>query len=140
MKKIDSKVDYPLTDLDISKYVLSNNKNKFLKYDLFAVINHYGTLVFGHYTAFCKNSIDNKWYEFNDSSINEIKDLSKIITPKAYVLFYRQKDLGKLNWTEIYRKEVIDINTPQTMIDFNYDFIKYYNDNRRGILMNLTKK
>ena len=73
MKKIDSKVDYPLTDLDISKYVLSNNKNKFLKYDLFAVINHYGTLVFGHYTAFCKNSIDNKWYEFNDSSINEIK-------------------------------------------------------------------
>ena len=128
MSKINTKVNYPLTDLDLSKYIISNNTTKkSIKYDLFAVANHYGTLSFGHYTAFCKNSITGKWYEFNDSIVSEINDLSSIITSNAYVLFYRQKELSKLNWHEIFRKNFIeiDINNPQTMVDFNYDFVNY---------------
>ena len=39
-------------------------------YDLFGVVNHFGSLNGGHYTATCKNSIDNNWYYFNDSSVS----------------------------------------------------------------------
>ena len=124
--KINTKVNFPLTDLDISNYILSKEKDKKIKYDLFAVANHYGSLYFGHYTAFCKNSITNKWFEFNDSSVIEIDDESKIISHNAYVLFYKQKDLSKLDWKQIYNKQFIniDIKDNSTLVDFNYDFKK----------------
>ena len=123
--KINTKVNFPLKNLDISNYIISKYKKK-IKYDLFAVANHYGSLYYGHYTAFCKNSINNRWYEYNDSCVTEINDESKIISSNAYVLFYRQKNLSKLNWNKIYNKKYIeiDINNPNTLIDFDYDFIK----------------
>ena len=43
----------------------------------------------GHYFAYIKNAND-KWYNFNDTSVTEIKDINSIITPKAYCLFYRK--------------------------------------------------
>ena len=127
--KINTKVNFPLNDLDLSKYILSSDKSRPIKYDLFAVANHYGSLSFGHYTAFCKNSINEKWYEFNDSCVCEIKDLSKIVSSNAYVLFYKQKGLSKLKWNEIYKKQFIeiDINNPKSMVDYNDDFIKHLN-------------
>ena len=132
--KINTKVNFPLTDLDISNYILSKEKDKKIKYDLFAVANHYGSLYFGHYTAFCKNSITNKWFEFNDSSVNEIDDESRIISHNAYVLFYKQKDLSKLDWKQIYNKQFIniDIKDNNTLVDFNYDFKKNMNSNVNG--------
>ena len=132
INKINTKVDFPLKDLDLSKYILSKDKIRPTKYDLFAVANHYGSLSFGHYTAFCKNSINEKWYEFNDSSVCEITDLTKIISSNAYVLFYRQKGLSKLNWKEIYKKPFIkiDINNPDTLVDYNDDFINHINHNK----------
>ena len=133
INKINTKVNFPLKDLDISKYTLSKDENRPVKYDLFAVANHYGSLSFGHYTAFCKNSINEKWYEFNDSCVCEITDLSKIVSQYAYVLFYRQKGLSKLNWREIYRKPFININIndPNTLVDYNDDFIKHMNNNKK---------
>ena len=149
INKINTKVNFPLTDFDISQYILSKEKEneKNMKYDLFAVANHYGSLYFGHYTAFCKNSITNKWYEFNDSSVNEIKDESNIVSKNAYVLFYRRKGLSKLNWKNIYNKNFIDIdiNNPSTLVDFNYDYIinenniDEINNNENGILNNEIK-
>ena len=130
INKINTKVDFPLKDLDISKYILSQAKNKNIKYDLFAVANHYGSLHFGHYTAFCLNSINNKWYEFNDSCVTEINDETEIVTQNAYVLFYRQKSLSKLNWNKIYNKTFIDIdiNNPNSLLDYDYDFINNQNN------------
>ena len=40
------------------------------QYDLFGVVNHFGSLNGGHYTATCKNSIDDSWYYFNNSSVS----------------------------------------------------------------------
>jgi hypothetical protein len=133
INKINTKVNFPLTDLDLSKYILSEDKTRPIKYDLFAVANHYGSLSFGHYTAFCKNSINEKWYEFNDSCVCEIKDLSKIVSSNAYVLFYKQKGLSRLKWNEIYRKPFIeiDINNPNTLVDYNDDFIKHLNNDKK---------
>lgn len=59
-------------------------------YDLYAVSNHFGSLNGGHYTAFCQNSLDKKWYEFDDSSVSSIS-ASSAVTKAAYVLFYRRR-------------------------------------------------
>ena len=125
IKKLETKVDFPIKNLDINKYIISEDKNKNIKYDLFAVANHYGSLNFGHYTAICKNSLNDKWYEFNDSMVSEIKDISRIISENAYVLFYKQKNLSDLDWDKIYNKKFINININDlaSLVDFNYDFI-----------------
>lgn len=63
-------------------------------YDLFGVVNHFGSLNGGHYTATCKNSIDGKWYYFNDSSVSGggSDSSTRIMADAAYVLFYRRRD------------------------------------------------
>ena len=38
-------------------------------YDLIGVINHFGGLGGGHYTAFGKNEVTGQWYEFDDSYV-----------------------------------------------------------------------
>lgn len=62
-----------------------------MEYELYAIVNHFGTLLSGHYTAFCRNFLDSRWYEFNDSKVESIKE-SEIITRNAYALFYRRKE------------------------------------------------
>jgi ubiquitin C-terminal hydrolase len=59
------------------------------KYELYGVCNHSGSTMGGHYTAYVKNA-NGKWYHFNDTSVTEVSETS-IVTPKAYVLFYRKK-------------------------------------------------
>lgn len=36
-------------------------------YNLYAVSNHSGTTMGGHYTAYCKNPVSGEWHGFNDS-------------------------------------------------------------------------
>jgi ubiquitin carboxyl-terminal hydrolase 8 len=90
-RKNQIQIDFPIEDLDLSKYVIGYKKEQY-KYDLYGICNHSGNVNGGHYTAFVKNA-NGKWYHFNDNVISEIKDLSKMITPKAYCLFYRKKTL-----------------------------------------------
>lgn len=45
----------------------------------------------GHYTAYAKNPLSNKWYYFNDSSVSEVRDLREIVSSSAYVLFYKRR-------------------------------------------------
>ena len=44
-------------------------------YELFAVLNHSGGAMGGHYFAYIKNFVTNRWYNFNDSSVKEISDV-----------------------------------------------------------------
>jgi ubiquitin C-terminal hydrolase len=82
-------VNFPLDDLDLSKYVVGYKKEIY-KYQLYGVCNHSGSTMGGHYTAFVKNA-NNKWYHFNDTSVSEVGLNESIISSKAYVLFYRKK-------------------------------------------------
>tara|TARA_B100000902_G_scaffold389513_1_gene436790 strand:+ start:4198 stop:5226 length:1029 start_codon:yes stop_codon:yes gene_type:complete len=88
IKKINKRIDVPLTNLDLSKYVIGYNSDKYV-YDLFGVSNHIGNAFSGHYTAFIKNA-NNKWYEFNDQVITSIEN-KQIITNNAYCFFFIQK-------------------------------------------------
>ncbi|TID15352.1 putative ubiquitin carboxyl-terminal hydrolase 12 [Venturia nashicola] len=87
--KIDVRVDFPIDGLDLTDRV-GVSDGKTLKYDLFAVDNHYGGLGGGHYTAFAKNFLDDNWYEYNDSSVSQCSP-TKAITSAAYLLFYRRQ-------------------------------------------------
>jgi ubiquitin C-terminal hydrolase len=81
-------IDFPLDNLNLSKYVIGYKKGIY-NYELYAVCNHSGGVLGGHYTAYIKNAND-KWYHFNDTSVQEVPLLSSIISPKAYCLFYRR--------------------------------------------------
>ena len=87
-KKNQILVDFPLTNLNLSKYVIGYNKETFV-YDLYGVCNHSGSVLGGHYTSFVKNAND-KWYHYNDTSVLEIQE-NQLLTSKAYCFFYRKR-------------------------------------------------
>ena len=66
-------------------------KERFL-YDLYAVINHSGSLNFGHYTANVKYG--KQWYSISDSSVT--KCYSDPVQASAYILCYKQRQTGTL--------------------------------------------
>ena len=82
-------ITFPFDNLDLSDYVIGYKKDIY-KYELYGVCNHSGGTQGGHYTAFVKNA-NGKWYHFNDTSVTEVGLIESIISPKAYVLFYRKK-------------------------------------------------
>ena len=86
--KLETVVNFPIEGLDMGKYVLSKKDGEELIYDLYAVSNHFGSLGGGHYTAYAKNSELNEWYNFNDSSVSKVTNLSEIVSSAAYTLFY----------------------------------------------------
>lgn len=72
--------------IDLSKYVIGY-KPKNTTYELYGVCNHSGVTQGGHYTANVKNA-NEKWYNYNDTSVSEIKK-DNAVTAKAYCLFFR---------------------------------------------------
>ncbi|ORX87301.1 cysteine proteinase [Anaeromyces robustus] len=90
--KITKSINFPLKNLDLSKYTFSFDFNKHFRYNLFAISNHYGTLSGGHYTAFVKDKISDNWVSFDDSRISDISE-SKIMVillllKTIYILFH----------------------------------------------------
>jgi ubiquitin C-terminal hydrolase len=63
-----------------------------MKYDLYGIINHYGSLSMGHYISVIKNLEDNKWYQYDDSHRALISE-DQIQKEAAYILFYVRKDV-----------------------------------------------
>ena len=97
-EKLEDKIIFPVEGLDMTQYVLSahpsegSNGESPLLYDLYAVSNHYGSLSFGHYTAYCKNPLSGKWYDFNDSSVSELDSVDEVVSGASYVLYYKRRD------------------------------------------------
>ena len=107
-QKLDTLVNYPLTDLDITQHVKKAKNEKYV-YDLFAVGNHYGSIHGGHYVAYAKNYLNGKWYEFNDDSVSEMNE-SNVVTQSAYTLFYRRRvERDEKELEKMYTKEFITI-------------------------------
>ena len=87
-KKRQDLVDVPLNGLSLSRFVSGYNAKQYV-YDLYGVCNHSGNTQGGHYTAFVKTN--KTWTHFNDSQVQRNIPENKIITPKAYCLFYRKR-------------------------------------------------
>ena len=61
-------------------------------YQLVAVVVHHGrNLGGGHYTCFCKDSMNGRWYHFNDEHVAAV-DEEVVCRSEAYMLFYAQQD------------------------------------------------
>ncbi|XP_068242881.1 ubiquitin carboxyl-terminal hydrolase 31-like isoform X2 [Palaemon carinicauda] len=118
--KLSTTVRFPLLGFDISEHVASRSSsaisqvgvdnsvlggvwspwkrpkrlipyNEYNVYDLHAVVNHHGKdMQGGHYTAMCKNTADNKWYNFDDSKV-EVTSEDQVVNPDAYILFYQRR-------------------------------------------------
>lgn len=88
--KLDTFVDFPLQTLDLTRYVPAYMRapNEQFLYTLFAVVNHYGTLTGGHYTAFVYDFSTSKWSSFDDTRVSNIANIGDIRTQAAYILFY----------------------------------------------------
>lgn len=100
--KVDLLVTYPVTGLDLSRYVcegshklkLPNNQHI---YDLVGVVNHFGNMLGGHYTAVCRSGHpEKKWHVYDDKEVHEIRE-DEVVTSAAYLLFYRKRSLPAVN-------------------------------------------
>ncbi|CAG9317700.1 unnamed protein product [Blepharisma stoltei] len=107
LAKINYKVTFPLQDLDISSWMISSEKTsgntvsttrENCLYDLFAVVNHSGNLGSGHYTSYCLAN-NKTWLFYDDDKVYEVTgDLEEeLITPRAYILFYRRRRFASSN-------------------------------------------
>ncbi|GIY78168.1 ubiquitin carboxyl-terminal hydrolase 8 [Caerostris darwini] len=87
-RKLQTTVDFDFYfDVPYEK----NTETKFRKYSLYGIVNHFGTLEGGHYTAFCNTSSD-KWFKYDDHEVSEIST-SSVRTAAAYMLFYRSTEV-----------------------------------------------
>ena len=89
-RKLQTLIDFPFENLDLSKYVKGYQAASY-KYDLFGVCNHMGGVLGGHYTAYAMNK-EKIWHEYNDTSVEPVTDRGRIVSPAAYCLFYRKKN------------------------------------------------
>lgn len=97
--KINDMVDFPVRNLDLRQFCIGHKEERQPPtYDLYAVINHYGGMVGGHYTAYARLPSDRSsqrsdvgWRLFDDSTVTTV-DESQVVTRYAYVLFYRRRD------------------------------------------------
>jgi len=93
LRKNDTTVKFPIEGLNLQPYI----NDPFIEdhiYDLYGIVHHSGmSLGGGHYIAYVKNMINNKWYLCNDSDILHIdtERIEKLITSGAYILFYKKR-------------------------------------------------
>ncbi|VDO34512.1 unnamed protein product [Onchocerca flexuosa] len=93
--KIRNKVTFPIHDLDLTPFTANCDESKEpVLYDLVAFITHYGAnaenaelsfILFegGHYIAYCKNEIDDNWYEFDDTVVTRL-EIADVLSKEAY--------------------------------------------------------
>ncbi|KAI7993562.1 Ubiquitin carboxyl-terminal hydrolase 10 [Camellia lanceoleosa] len=88
--KLDTFVNFPIHNLDLSKYVKFNDAfGQSHVYELYAISNHYGGLGGGHYSAYAKLIDDSRWFHFDDAHVSPVSE-SEVKTSAAYVLFYQR--------------------------------------------------
>ena len=83
----ECKVNFP-EQLNLFNFVTL--KNGITVYELYSVICHLGpSSMSGHFVAYCKNRIDNKWYLYNDGIVSLCQKKYQYKDGMPYILFYR---------------------------------------------------
>eukprot|EP01094_Clydonella_sp_ATCC50884_P025313 TRINITY_DN6606_c0_g1_i1.p1 TRINITY_DN6606_c0_g1~~TRINITY_DN6606_c0_g1_i1.p1 ORF type:complete len:883 (+),score=340.54 TRINITY_DN6606_c0_g1_i1:317-2650(+) len=86
--------------LDLSSWMSSPGEDEHRWYQLYAVLNHSGSLAGGHYIAYAKHSEDGKWYCYDDRRVTEM-EASEVVSKNAYVLFYAADDAERWEWPDL---------------------------------------
>lgn len=106
-KKLDTQVEFPFCDLDMTPTLFLRDMEHPLLYDLYAICSHRGTSIdSGHYIAYVKATDSNEhecseedangnpsWYLFNDDEVTLLdeQEVMEETLSNAYILFYRQQ-------------------------------------------------
>ncbi|XP_028285602.1 uncharacterized protein LOC114451222 [Parambassis ranga] len=74
------------------------------KYELYAMVNHMGSISGGHYTATVLSREDRAWYECDDAHVTKAEEqpftkTSTHSSSTAYLLMYRESCRGEVNET-----------------------------------------
>ena len=78
--------------LNIFNYVTYKHGNTV--FELYAVICHLGpSSMSGHFVAYCKNRLDNKWYLYNDGMVKKCIKPYEYRDGMPYILFYRTLEI-----------------------------------------------
>ena len=89
----ECKVNFP-EQLTIFNYL--TNKEGITTYELYAVICHLGpSSMSGHFVAYCRNKIDNKWYLYNDALVSLCTKPKQYTDGMPYILFYKALRAGQ---------------------------------------------
>ncbi|XP_029382079.1 ubiquitin carboxyl-terminal hydrolase 47-like [Echeneis naucrates] len=76
-------------------------------YDLYALVNHFGDLSGGHYTAEIKSFETGEWYHFNDDDVERIRQPpfgtgnSSVRSRTVYLLMYRKRKTDSVRRDEV---------------------------------------
>lgn len=89
-QKIRSQVEYPVESLNLESLCNTVQREEPI-YDLYGVVHHEGNMAYGHYFSYLKNQDNKQWYNFNDRQVSVVQDISSLIQPSAYILFYAKK-------------------------------------------------
>ncbi|XP_042870141.1 ubiquitin carboxyl-terminal hydrolase 20-like isoform X5 [Penaeus japonicus] len=90
--KISQYVSFPLHGLDLTPFLHKDCTSEVVTYDLYAVICHHGTAGGGHYTSYCQNWSNGRWYEFDDQYVTEVSP-ETVAKCEAYCLFYKKASM-----------------------------------------------
>lgn len=98
-EKVTAAIDFPLKGLQVKPGKPGISPQS---YDLYGVVNHYGNLSSGHYTALCQEEGSDAWFMYNDRQVSPVSavDLpSEIVnsTKTCYVLFYKRNGTRPAN-------------------------------------------
>jgi ubiquitin C-terminal hydrolase len=122
--KIETPIDFPLVGLDLRDEAKHWLEGEEPIYDCYALTNHFGGLGGGHYTAFAQND-EAEWCGFDDSRVTTGLSNDSIITPAAYVLYYKRRDV-------ILPVESILIENPPLVMDVDEDRLSSSNEISMG--------
>ncbi|CAF3324573.1 unnamed protein product [Rotaria socialis] len=142
-------VQFPLVGLDVRGFLSTKKNNddsgvddddqqqkQYGLYDLYSVCNHRGSMSNGHYTAYCKNSVTEKWFCYDDHLVSEL-DPSRVCTPDAYILFYRCRDTPSSTPSESITKSSSSHSQLQqidaTVDDFDERLNLYYSSSSSNL-------
>jgi hypothetical protein len=87
--KLNCLVDFPLDGLDISSYFAPEASVCTAPYSLVGVVQHFGTLSGGHYTAAVR--VGSEWHECDDQNVRTLAG-SDVVTRSAYILVYKRNE------------------------------------------------
>ena len=89
-KGIEFNVKFEFNEyLDIINYIRFNNYN----YKIIGVVTHMGESgASGHFVAYCRSLIDDKWYNYNDDLCFPVTDFKKNVIDyiMPYILFIKK--------------------------------------------------
>jgi len=76
--------------LDLSPACAPDVPRAAAQYELYAVVEHSGTMTGGHYVAYVRLPTAPVWYYVSDSSVRASTE-SEVLRAQAYLLFYRRQ-------------------------------------------------